>query len=184
MDTGASSYRRFLDGDDNGLAEIIKTYNDGLTLYINSLVNDLSAADELSEDTFVKLGVKRPRFSGRSSFRTWLYAIGRNTAIDYLRKASGRPTVPIDDLAEQPDEDTVEKAYLKEERKIVLHKAMRGLRTEYRQVLWLIYFEGLSAAEAAKVMKKSVHGIENLVSRARQALKSELEREGAAYEEL
>ena len=82
MDNGASSYRRFLDGDDTGLAEIIRSYNDGLTLYLNSLVNNLSVADELSEDTFVKIGVKRPHFSGKSSFKTWLYAIGRNIAID------------------------------------------------------------------------------------------------------
>lgn len=57
MDNGASSYRRFLDGDDNGLVEIIRSYNDGLTLYLNSFVHNLSVADELSEDVFVKIGV-------------------------------------------------------------------------------------------------------------------------------
>jgi DNA-directed RNA polymerase specialized sigma24 family protein len=93
MDNGASSYRRFLDGDDEGLAEIIKIYNAGLTLYLNSFVNNLSVADELSEDTFVKIGVKKPHFSGKSSFKTWLFAIGRNIAVDYIRKTSNTTTI-------------------------------------------------------------------------------------------
>ncbi len=95
MDNGASSYRRFLDGDDEGLAEIIKIYNAGLTLYLNSFVNNLSVADELSEDTFVKIGVKKPHFSGKSSFKTWLFAIGRNIAVDYIRKTSNTTTIII-----------------------------------------------------------------------------------------
>ena len=184
MDNGASSYRRFLDGDENGLAELIKIYNSGLTLYINSFVNDLSAADELSEDVFVKLGVKKPHFSGRSSFKTWLYAIGRNTALDYVRKSRKNAALPLDTCAEQADETALERDYLKEERKILLHKTMRGLKTEYRQVLWLRYFEELSAKETAKLMKRSVHSVESLVSRARQSLKAELEKEGYSHEDL
>lgn len=86
MEDGASSYRRFLDGDDSGFVEIVRVYNDGLILYLNSFVGNISVADELSEDVFVKLGVKRPRYTGKSSFKTWLYAIGRNAAIDYIRK--------------------------------------------------------------------------------------------------
>lgn len=184
MDNGASSYRRFLDGDDNGLVEIIRSYNDGLTLYLNSFVHNLSVADELSEDVFVKIGVKRPHFSGRASFKTWLYAIGRNMAMDYIRKPSSRVHISIDACAEQADEDRIEKEYLREEQKIMLHKAMYGLKAEYRQVLWLIYFEDMSIREAAVIMKKSVRSVENLVSRARSSLKSELDRTEYFYESL
>jgi len=184
MDNGASSYRRFLDGDDNSLVEIIRIYNDGLTLYLNSFVNNIPVADELSEEAFVKIGVKKPHFSGKSSFKTWLYAIGRNVAIDYVRKSSKESCVSIDDCAEQADDETLEKNFLKEEQKIILHKAMHKLKAEYRQVLWLIYFEELSSKETAKIMKKSVHNIETLAYRARQSLKSELEKECFNYENL
>ena len=61
---------------------------------------------------------------------------------------------------------------------------MAGLKPEYRQVLWLVYFEGFSSREASSVMKKSVHGIETLLYRARRSLKSELEKEGFVYEGL
>lgn len=88
MDNGASSYRRFLEGDEDGFIEIVRDYKDGLMLYINSFTNNIHIAEELTEETFVKLALKKPRDSKKSSFKTWLYTIGRNTAIDYLRKNS------------------------------------------------------------------------------------------------
>ena len=47
MDNGASSYRRVLDGDDKGLEEIVRDYKDGLILYLNSYVSNISIAEEL-----------------------------------------------------------------------------------------------------------------------------------------
>jgi mRNA degradation ribonuclease J1/J2 len=51
MDNGACSYRRFLDGDDTGLSEIVKDYKDGLTLYLNGIVSNIFVAEELMEET-------------------------------------------------------------------------------------------------------------------------------------
>ena len=185
MDNGASSYRRFLDGDDGGIVEIIKDYKDGLMFYINGIVGDLHTAEELTEDTFVKIVTKKPRFSGKSSFKTWLYAIGRNVTLDYLRKYSKIKGFSEDEKTHlSADEENFEKTFLKEERKIILHRAMSRLKPEYKQVIWLVYFEDFSNKEVAKVMDKKVHNIEMLVSRARKALKEELEREDFIYEEL
>ena len=55
MDNGASSYRRFLDGDDKGLAEIVRDYSDGLILYLNGIVNNISVAEELMEETLFNI---------------------------------------------------------------------------------------------------------------------------------
>lgn len=82
------------------------------------------------------------------------------------------------------EEDNVERSYLREERKIAVHKALRKLKAEYRQVLYLIYFEGFSNSKAASAMKKSKHQLENLVYRARMSLRTELDKEGFVYEEL
>ena len=62
MDNGASSYRRFLDGDDEGIVEIIRDYKDGLILYLNGFTRNISTAEELMEETFVKLATRKPRF--------------------------------------------------------------------------------------------------------------------------
>ena len=185
MDNGASSYRRFLDGDDSGFVEIVRDYKDGLILYLNSFVNNICVAEQLAEDTFVKLGIKKPKHTKKASFKTWLYAIGRNAAIDYMRKNLKNREASIDDYQELlSGEDDLEKSYIKEESRIMLHKAIVKLKPEYRQVLWLIYFEGFSSREAARIMGKSVHGTETLVYRARLSLKSELEKEGFIYENL
>ena len=68
-----------------------------------------------------------------------------------------------------------EDIFLREESARQLHCALNGLREEYRTVLHLLYFEELSYEEAAKVMKKSRKQIDNLVNRAKQALKARLE---------
>ena len=184
MDNGASSYRRFLDGDESGLVDIIRDYKDGLILYLNSFTGNIHIAEELAEDTFVKLGTKKPKDKGKGSFKTWLYTIARNIAVDYLRHNSYK-SVSIYEIQELiSDEETLEQAYIKEERKITVHKALRRLKPEYRQILWLIYFEDCSNKEAAAIIKKSVHSVETLVYRARLSLKSELEREGFTYENL
>ena len=59
---------------------------------------------------------------------------------------------------------------------------MNNLKEEYREVLWLTYFEGMSNKETAEILKKKVHAVEATLSRARAALKKELEKEGFIYE--
>ncbi len=185
MDIGASSYRRYLDGDDTGLTEIIRQYKDGLTLYINTYVKNIFVAEELMEETFFKLAVKKPRFSGKSSFKTWLYTIGRNVTVDYLRKCSKYSPMPIEGFGNDFSEETnVEIEYLKKEQNILLHRTMRKLKEEYFQVLYLVYFEDFSNEETAKIMKKSKRQIENLIYRAKNTLKTELEKEDFEYENL
>ena len=184
MDNGESNYRRFLSGDDEGLTLIIKEYKDGLILYINSYVANIYVAEDLMQDTFFKIAVKKPKFKEESSFKTWLYTIGRNVALNYLKKKSKQKEVSIDDCGELVSQDNVEEAYIKEERKIVLHRCIGKLKPEYRQILWLVYFEDFSLKQVAAVMKISLHNAETLVYRARKALKTQLETEGFSYENL
>ena len=185
MDNGASSYRRFREsGDDSGLIEIIKDYRDGLVFFLNSIVGNIHIAEELAEDTFVLLGTKKPRDKGNGSFKTWLYTIGRNIALNYLKKSSKRKEISIDDCIELKSQTDLEENYIKEERKVILHRCMQKLKSEYRQILWLVYFEDFSLKDTAKLLKISTHNAETLVYRARKSLKKELETEGFVYEEL
>lgn len=185
MDNGASSYRRFLDGDDQGIVEIVKDYKDGLILYLNGYVNNLYIAEELTEDTFFRLITKKPRFSSKSTFKSWLYAIGRNIAVDYIRHLSKQHNTPIEDMENYlSEEKNFEKSYIQDERKIEVHKALSALKQDYKNILWLVYFEGFSNREVAVILRKSDRQIKNLLYRAKQALKTKLEKEGFIYEEL
>ena len=183
MDCGRISYKRFLDGDDIGMEEIIKEYRDGLILFLYKFVLSIEKAEELAEDTFVLLCIKRPRDKEKCSFKTWLYTIGRNIAIDYLRHSNKHQTTSsdyCDDISfvgDNPEEE-----YLKDSKKIIVNRALKRLKTDYRQVLWLFYFEDMSHKEISIVMRKSVHATQMLATRAREALKRELIKEGLTDE--
>ena len=185
MDNGASSYRRFLDGDDTAIAELVGAYKDGLILYLNGYVHNIFVAEELAEDTFFRLITKKPRFGGNSSFKSFLYAIGRNVAVDYIRHRSKVRQIPLEE-AEYAlrEEQSLEQTYIREEQKLELNRALAQLPDEYRQVLWLSFFEDFSNREIAAIMRKNERQVRNLLYRAKQSLKSILEKEGFVYEDL
>lgn len=185
MDSGAKNYLRFLEGDDEGIGEIIREYRDGLMMFLNGYVKNIHTAEELTEETFFKLVVKKPKYKGSYSFKTWLYTIGRNETVNYLKRRKRFSDKPFEDYENLlRDEENLEKLYFVEERKIAVHKALEKLNEDYRQVLFLTVFEELTNEETAKVMKKNKRQIENLVYRAKRALKAELKKEGFVYEEL
>ncbi len=171
MGNDAELYRRFLDGDDNGLVELIDIYNEGLSLYLNKIVENICEAEEVMQETFVKIAIKKPKFNEKCKFKTWLYTIARNCAYDYIRHRSRFA-------------DTSKKNYLIEEQKIELHRAMRRIKPDYSQVLYLMYFEDFKTDDIARIMHKSKSQIKDLLYRAKRSLRSELERAGFIYEEL
>jgi RNA polymerase sigma-70 factor (ECF subfamily) len=185
MDNGASSYRRFLDGDDNGVVEIIREYKDGLILFLNRYVQNIHVAEELAEDTFVRIVTKKPRYAAKYSFKTWLYTIGKHIAINYLRREGRFPSAGAEDPNRlSKEEESLEQSYLREEQNVVVHRALSAINPDYGTILYLKFFEDLTNEQIAKVMKKSKRQIENLVYQAKQSLRAELEKEGLTDERL
>ncbi len=185
MASGEQGYTRYLNGDKSGIDDIVREYNDSLIFFINGYVNDLMTAEDLAADTIVKLLVKRKKFKNDmgAGFKTWLFTVARNTALDWLRKTARHPHTPISD-SEQYDLPSFEDKMLKTEQAKQLHSAMDKLCNDYREVLHLLYFEELSYADAAYVMHKNEKQIKNLAYRAKQSLKTVLEKEDFIYENL
>ena len=190
MDNGASSYRRFLEGDDEGVVEIVRDYKDGLILFLNRYVHNVYIAEELAEETFFRIIIKKPRFVKKGSFKTWLYTIGRNTAINYLKRDGRTLHTDFDELEclsgenENPEIESLEKAYIREEEKIVIHRALANIKPDYGKVLYLKFFENMSNDEIAVVLKRNKRQVENLIYQSKRALRSELDKEGFHYEGL
>ena len=136
MDNGASSYRRFReDGDESGLIEIIRDYKDGLILYLNSFVGNIHTAEELAEDTFVLLGIKKPKDKGKGSFKTWLYTIGRNVAVDYLRRNSKRTEIFTEDCPGLVcEEQNIEIAYIMIIMRLIILRIMFTVKAQIIKV--------------------------------------------------
>ncbi len=184
MDKGSQYYERYLKGDNEGMECLIRDYSDGLILFLNTFVHDLATAEDLMMDTFVKLGVKRPQKKEGTGFKTWLYAIGKNVALDYLRK-NRRVLVSLEEAETvASEEEALEQRMIRSQREEMIHRNLKRIPEEHARVLWLYYFEDMTAKEIAGVVHKSVHAAESLLSRARKSLKESLEKEGFSYEDL
>ena len=178
MDNGASSYRRFLDGDEAAFDDIMKEYFYGLVFFVERYVHDIHAAEDIAMDVFSELIVNKRRYNFKVSIKTYLYMMGRSRAIDCIRH---RKVITVTELteAESISEDTsLEELVLSEERKRRVHKAISTLPKDMAIAVHLIYFEDMSYLEAARVMKKTRKQVDNLLYRAKKELRTVLGEDG------
>ena len=179
MDNGASSYRRYLDGDNSAFDEIIKEYFDSLVFFLNRYLRDLPAAEDIAMDAFADLIVNRHRYDFRVSLKTYLFMLGRSRALNYLKHRNILPMTDLEEAGEQPArQETLEEMLLADERKRRVSGALAQLPTDLREVVYLVYFAELSCDEAAKVMKKNRKQVYNLLYRAKNKLRTVLGEEG------
>lgn len=184
-DGGAVLYERYIKGDGDALRELVESYAASLVLFINRYVNNLSVAEELMEDSFCDIVMKHGRFKGESSFKTYLFAIARNKAVDHVRRRARMDVVALEDVErELVSGSSPTDAVIREETQRELWVAMDKLNADYREVLYLIYFEGLSPDEAGRVLRRSRSQMKNLVYRAKASLREKLEEGGFVYEGL
>ena len=184
MDKGAYSYQRFLSGDKNSLEEIIRLYSDSLTLYICTLVGNIEDAREVMTETFVTLYVKKPEYSGKSTFKTWLYSVARHTAYDLMKNRNKYQPLTEEEMEGLPSKYDLEREIDSKNDKKKLYEAIDRLKPEYKQVIYLVFFEGFSNSETAEIMKKNKKQTGELLYRAKLSLKKILEKEGDFYEGL
>ena len=171
-------YRRFLAGrSEEDLRLLFDRYKEHLTLFLQGFVGNGEDAEDLMMDTFAVIASGTRSFSGKSSFKTWLFAIGRNQARRFLRKRSREKAAGEGGLFRK--EETPESSLLLREENRELYQALETLPDEYRQALYLLYFERMNQDEACAVMGKTKGQMYNLVKRGRKALREALERMGA-----
>ena len=179
MDNGASSYRRFLDGDESAFDEIMKELFDNLVFFIDRYVHDVHAAEDIAIDAFSDLVVNKHRYNFKVTLKTYLFMLGRSRALNYIKH---RKVIDLVELSEADkatsEQDTLEEIVLADERKRVVNNALNSLPDDMRVVIHLIYFEDLSYDEAAKVMKKNRKQVDNLLYRAKKELRIILGKDG------
>lgn len=181
MNTDENAYRQYLSGDEESADVLVEKYGDALTLYINAYIKDIHEAEDLMIEAFSQIFAKERPITGDGSFKAYLYKTARNLA---LRHKSKRRILflRIDDLDFEPSSDTLaDTQLLQSERDRQLYAAMNKLKKEYREALYLVYFENMSYRSAAVVMHKSEQQMKNLVHRGKQSLKTILEQEGFVY---
>jgi RNA polymerase sigma-70 factor (ECF subfamily) len=180
MDNAASSYRRYLDGDESAFDSVMKELFDPLVFFIDRIVRDTAAAEDIAMDAFADLIVHRHRYNFKVTLKTYLFMIGRSRALNYIKHRAKFPSVPLSDAEHlAADRALLEEKLLRDERKRIVSSALASLPEDMRTAVHLVYFEELSYDEAAKVMKKNRKQIDNLLYRAKNALRNAIGKEGA-----
>jgi len=174
-------YRRFFDGDEQALEDLMSIHRESLILFLNGFVHDLNEAESLMMETFAQLVVSGPSFEGRSSLKTYIFSIARNLAFKYNRERHRLRGALFQDLPQA--DGGADLLLLREERSRQLYAAMQRLKYDYRAVLFLLYFENMTYTQAGQVLGKTEKQIDNLAYRARLRLKDILERTGFSYGE-
>ena len=148
MDNGASSYRRFLNGDESAFDDIMKELFNNLVFFINGYVHDVYAAEDIAIDVFSDLIVHKHRYNFKVTLKTYLFMIGRSRALNYIKHRKVIDFVELTESDETMDEQENLESYEKLLRKTsLLVKYSKNVRAD-RLVLEKEY------SKAIKVMEK------------------------------
>jgi RNA polymerase sigma-70 factor, ECF subfamily len=163
--------------DPQALAELYDRY--GRTAYslILRMVRDKSIAEDLVQETFLRVWNRVHTIdSAKGAIGPWLLAIARNGAIDYLRSSAGRErnAVELDEAGHAPLYGEMEADILISDQARRARAAMNNLAPNYRAVMELAYFEGLTQTEMSVRMGQPLGTIKTWVRAALQCLRDEL----------
>ncbi|MEU9635823.1 sigma-70 family RNA polymerase sigma factor [Streptomyces tendae] len=157
-------------GDNEAVDRLVRALQRDVRRYVAYLADDVQAADDLTQDTFLRALTALPRFEGRSSARVWLLSIARRAVVDSLRRAACRPrTAGTDDwqAAAERSQPTGLPGF---DEGIALWELVDSLPGERREAFVLTQLLGLPYAEAAEMSRCPVGTVRSRVSRARTTL--------------
>jgi RNA polymerase sigma-70 factor (ECF subfamily) len=157
--------------DQKAFAELLKRHH-GLVFRVAWRVTGGREADDIAQETFIKLWRNPEQVRDGASLRSWLLRVASNAAIDRARR---RKPESLDVSAEISDgranaEETLQQSAATG----AVDRAIAALPERQRLALTLVYFEGQSNIEAAAAMNATVEAVESLLSRARRTLKQSL----------
>jgi RNA polymerase sigma-70 factor (ECF subfamily) len=171
-----------LDGDEDAFGILVRRYQRRLTAFLGQLVGDLELARELSQEAFVRAWSALERFDPRYRFSTWLFRIAHNLGIDQLRRRrlqtvslyrtdseGDEVEVVVPDVNKDPLGHLENHALASELRQVI-----DGLRPEYRELILLRHFGGLSYQEIAEFKEMPLGTVKNKLFRAHSVLRKAL----------
>jgi len=166
-------------GDQRAYRELVDRYLGRIVSFALRILNDRAEAEEVAQETFLKLWTEAKNFEPRAQPKTWLYRIARNQCIDRLRRKRSRGrSLELDET----DSDTNENAGVDRPSLLIVRKqtaervqrALDELPERQRAAITLVHYEGLSGAEASQVLDISVEALESLLTRGRRSLRDRL----------
>ena len=177
-------FARARGGEEPAFAALVRRYERELYGYLRRYLGDASLADDVFQNTFLQLHLKRDQYEAGRPVRPWLYTIATHQAIDALRRAGRHPTVSLE---QQTGEDAggesqrllgmleadgpapVDQVSTEEAREMV-RRSVEELPEFLRQVVNLAYFQGLPYRDVAEVLSIPVGTVKSRLHTALQRL--------------
>jgi RNA polymerase sigma-70 factor (ECF subfamily) len=171
----------FRGGDDAAFEALFERWAARLLRFLERMVRDTAVAEELVQETFLRVHRARTRYEPDAKFSTWLYTIASNVARNELRRPfrraphdstdAEREGAPLELAAEDSPVDEIVNARREGSE---VEAALQKLPERQRAALWLAAVEGLPYAEVAQALETSESSVKALVHRARVALAEQL----------
>ena len=169
---------RARDGDADAFGELYDRYQPDILRYFVHHVRDRDAAEDLTQQVFLKAWQAIPRYQDRGApFTAWLYRMAHNQMVDHFR--TRRPTADLDGI-DVPEPPEAEARVLLKEQHERLREALERLSADHREVLVLRFLMEKSAAEIGEIMGRKEVTVRGLQLRALRALRREIEGGGAS----
>ncbi len=185
-------YKLVCDARDKGChkayADLMASYREPLYLLLLRMTHNTTTASDLTVETFSKAFLQLNRYSPTGTFSSWLFSIGVNTYIDYLRKRK-LETVSLNSITRTNDNDFIEyqipseqpnpeELMIRTQRDTALKEIVNQLKEPYRQIIELRYYEDLSYEEIAERMKIPIGTVKIRLNRAKTLLSSIVKEKG------
>lgn len=170
--------RRAQAGDESAFAALMHRWERPVKAVIARVVFNARDAEELAQETFVRVWQHRARFRPEAAFRPWIFSIALNLARNRLRWWRSRPEVALEEWDEPVrgapagGGEQAERA----ERARAVRDAVAKLPVEQREALVLFEYEQMSQAEIAAAVGATPKAVENRIARARERLRGTLAR--------
>jgi RNA polymerase sigma-70 factor (ECF subfamily) len=172
MESEASTIARGLRRRDPDLLDrLIEQYQHRLLRYLIHLSGNRELAEDLFQETWIRVLERGHQYDGRREFSTWLYTVARNLVIDYFRKKS---TVSLDGLMENEDNAPFEppdprpmawEVVAQHEQAERINSALVNIPVEYREAVVLRFQEGMTLDEIAAVTSAPVGTVKSRLYR-------------------
>ncbi len=173
-------------GDNDALAVLVRRYEQPLFNYACKMLGNRSDAEDVFQETFLRVHLHGHRFWGNAPFRPWLYRIATNLCKDRLRYRKRRPEVPVSALHRDEDwpdpvaqwaatSNRPDEAAQASERSVIMERALADLSVKHRAVFLMAHQEGLSYAEIARALWIPVGTVKSRMNKAVNQLLAAME---------
>jgi RNA polymerase sigma-70 factor (ECF subfamily) len=173
-------------GNENAFPVLVSKNLNSVYNYVLFLLKDKDSAEDVVQETFIKLWKNFRKFNKDQNFKSWLFAIARNTAIDLLRKRKDLTFSQFENEDGQNylenflqnDEMSIEDAIDKKYEDDVLRLAISSLPAFYQEVIFFRYNDDFTFEEIAKITGQSLNTVKSRYRRALNNLKIILHQKG------